>query len=193
MPKCRGYYNDQYDACDTRYYYWVTRACNQALRNAGTGKPFPKKYMATALFDVIKFALRWSSQSSFGCYVSDVHGRDLTYADQFKLAKELFGSPVTIPDFCGWVRLLLQLVRQAGSFDVVDRVHAARYQEREICYLAYCYCHLNNEALPGDLSIDTIRGNASVSFERLTACKPANGSCDVYYGFAEQIIKQKQL
>lgn len=191
MPKCRGYYREK--TYDARYYFWIISACNQAVRDAKIGKEIPKKYMSTALFEALKFIYIYQFDGPAYYYISDVHGQSMTYSDQFLLVRELYKKDVfeTTPVF-EWASLLLALIEEAQTTDVIDPLHRYNRSVDAIKYLVYCFCYLKKNTLPGSKFLidgdEYTRCEQIITLDDLSQCEP-NGfddHCEVYYDIANR-------
>ena len=152
MPKfrARGKEFCQERAYDTRYYYWITRACDQAVANVYNEegeKTYPKKYMANAFLEAMKFGVAILSRRQY-LYVSNVKfGRnpeedEPEYTDQYQLTETLYGKQMN--DIYAvnrwslfWGYQLLKLIEEAGTCDIIVGIHRENSVEA-IKYLIYC-------------------------------------------------------
>lgn len=150
---------DSRNAYDARYYYWILKACETAVKCQKNGTDYPKKYIATALLEAIKFEVYTSDPNLFSAhyvlkYSQDRDGRDnYGYGYQFELTAKLFDDQKRI-DAChdpalsvgnytgfvhGWLDELLRLVGQSGTWDILSPLHR-EHSEVEVKYLLYCFC-----------------------------------------------------
>ena len=96
----RGQHYNQAEAYDARYYYWVMNAVLAAGMSLGT-TDFPKKYIATAIWEADLMWFNFITRPKYNFFVSgvteyyDPNIRQYCYlpeyADQYRMAAEMFG------------------------------------------------------------------------------------------------------
>ena len=145
MPKHRSRGREYYqeNAYDTRYYYWIIRACDQAVIEVMQGNSYPKKYIATAFMDALKFTVSIMG-TDLKFHVSGIdQNQNLIYSNQYKMVEDLYGCDLQVcsPYADCWAYELLNMVYESNTTDIISELH---YKERTIDgikYLAYCiYC-----------------------------------------------------
>ena len=180
------------DAYDTRYYYWIIQACNRAVLDHKNGKTIPKRYLATALFEALKFTYiyRYDGTRNFVLHYSK-NTDSYTYGDPQQLIRDVYNANLcdNTPVF-DWAELLFSLIEEAGSIDAIDPNHENNRSINSIKYLLYCFCCLSNTPIPSDrFLIDGelhVRPGDIISPEQLDQCRPTHevDYTDAYYSIA---------
>ncbi|MBQ8039282.1 MAG: DUF4145 domain-containing protein, partial [Lachnospiraceae bacterium] len=142
---------------DTRYFYWVTRACNQSITVLEKGGTYPKKYMANAFMDAIKFAILDYKRDRVE--VID-RNEKLLYSNQYEMVRELYGKNLNtyFPYSFKWVCELLNMVSEAGTTDIISDLHYKEKSVEGIKYLGYCLCCVKHCNDLYELDICNIQG-----------------------------------
>lgn len=148
---CMPMYRDQYnpDAYDARYYYWILKACDTCDDYTRAGRAYPKKYMATAFLEAAKFCLY--CQSSVNLYISGSQWSSQSktyqpvYSNQYQLVKQIYGEDLStaLDRMMVYLRMLLKLVHEANSTDIICSVHGETSIHR-IQYLLYCASYFSH-------------------------------------------------
>ena len=114
----RGQEFNQENAYDYRYYYWVLMAVKHAAYLLATGQEYPKKYMATAIWDAALFSYECAVSnegtrfrvSGVDKYFDSSIGRyhyQATYSNQVEEMLEMFGyDPNNCSTLFIWTDLL---------------------------------------------------------------------------------------
>lgn len=192
MPKNRSYYNEKADAIDFRYYYWITRACERSVEEERNGKAYPRKYMATAFFEGLKFIAR-SNLFPVGSYVSSVRGKDIVWEDPLTLVKALYGDDCfRSASHNEWAVSLIKLLQEYGE-EIIDPLHAAHRSPENISFLLACInyvcdCRISSEAC----GFFKFQGPV-MTMEYLGSIRPSDGSCDEYYNACLRVESERKF
>lgn len=156
MPayKYRGeeYFSDS--AYDTRYYYWIIKACDHYCELVGQGVQPPQKYIATALLEAAKFKLCCPSLTSrSSAFVAEVCYKNNQVEeikkDIFQLVKQMFEDDdswfTMLPAAVSYCVGLTRLLDEYDDYLIISPVHREN-TGLGICYLAYC-CEWLSEKL----------------------------------------------
>lgn len=209
MPKY--FYNgEEYfnpNAYDTRYYYWVIKACMVAVECEKKNEYYPKKYIANALLDAIKFIL-YTRTDQLNFYISKVcrkkHDIGIVnipeikknISNQYQEILEVYGEDIrTMGNIYDFEVLLLQLIEEYGT-DIIT-IHQENTPNR-IKYLVYCYAaicgerNLELDYVPSELIDESDKQhNITVAILQKYINDPV---CRLHYAFAYnqlQIICQQ--
>lgn len=141
---------DQKNAYDARYYYWIKKACKESLYNKRNGKPYPRRYMATAFLEASKFCLHTQQQACR--YVAGVEWNNIAkqyspcYKSQYDLVHSIYeeGAEMHVSWAIAFLDELLQMIDEAGTCEIVSPVHQEQSVMR-IKFLLYCCTYYANE------------------------------------------------
>jgi|GEM_PF-5819483 len=137
MPKYhykgKEYYNK--NAYDARYFYWIYRACDCACDCFENDRDFPKKYISTALLELIKYLL-YTINYAYFCvnYVDSKTGKK-SYFNQYSIY-DFSTLKYKILDFT--FLLMIMLDENDYDFSVFAPVHKET-NFSQIEYIIYCY------------------------------------------------------
>ena len=180
----REYYNAEYDAPDTRYYYWIMSACNRLLEEGVEVKDSHKKYIATALFEGIKYKVHRGLIPS-GYRVSSVHNGVCEYQDVDDLAKRMFGS--VKENALDWHNKLIEFIDEAKTCDIIDPLHQHNRSINGLIFLNTCICYIDKvdvsyeETDPAGNPVEYI---GPVTMKYLEKTRPDNDGGYFYFGGA---------
>lgn len=147
MPKYyyKGQEYFQEDAYDTRYYYWIFRACYTCVSNGNK----PNKYIATALLEATKYGIATFYDNNVNLYVSGVKrtnaGETPLCSSQYELVKTLYGYvPSDVDMTFSFMSALEQLVNEYGR-SIIAPVHEEREINGAIHSLMLCTKYICSE------------------------------------------------
>ena len=161
MPKYKNRKDDkehyQKDAFDTRYYYWILKACNKTYIDFITHKNvsaiLKNKFILTALLDAIKF--KFATLGSINYYVTkyDYTSDSCEYKNQYEEIKEMYGESIySIGNIYEFAYLFDKIMKYHDySFDFIAGTHN-ECNMKQVKFILYCYSIYRAMTNPNDWS-----------------------------------------
>lgn len=138
------YYQD--GAFDVRYYYWILKATNKAvmLHYNHQSDAIPKKYMATAYLEAIKFSFFALTMDEYKFYIKGIYYKEgrvqMTYENQFEYVKKMYGKSIW-DELYAWQSILmggalcaLYEEHYQKGFEFADEIPIIASLHRERCF-----------------------------------------------------------
>ncbi len=187
----REYYNSEFDAPDSRYYYWILSACQCMVDYDFPVKDSYKQYIPTVLFEGIKCAAHATLGMAEGNYVACVRNGQPLYASPGELVQKMFGTLCIDP--VRWAEKLIAMIEEAGTCDIIDPLHHHNRSIAGIRYLTMCGCYNTDQEVPVwryDNEGNRVDFKERSTIELLKEYLPLSGEGDIYYSWAVNQINQ---